>query len=51
MDIMGQIYINVFAQIFVVLRSLYRLSFVIELAIVAGNVLGFPDVKFQFVSV
>ena len=51
MDIMSQVYINVLAQVFVMLRSLYRFSFVIELTVVAGNVLGFPYVEFQLVSV
>ena len=48
---MGQFCINVLAQIFVVLCFLYRFSFVIELTVVAGNVLGFPYVEFQLVSV
>ena len=51
MDLMCQVYIDVFAQIFVMLSSLYRFSFIIELAIIAGDELGFPDVKLQLVSV
>ena len=46
MDIMSQVGVNEFTQILVMLSSLYRFSFVHELAIIVSNVLGFSNVEF-----